>query len=242
MPSSRARSELSATERTAMPASVRRRNQPRATSTTGTTMAMRRSFPLKSTGKIRTWCALSGVVTPPTMEGPFSQPGHEQLDPAEELGQADGDDHDDQPRCGEEAPADDEVDEQAQRRPDQQGDPDADEPVDVVGQVQLDGDRGRQRAHGAVGEVDDPRGAVGEHEAQGQQPVDRAELRPVEDLPARRRSAARGPGRRRAGSRAAATRQHGAAQARRRGRPGAADGAGVTVPPSGRASPRRPTA
>ena len=75
MPSSRARSELSATERTATPASVRRRNQPRATSTRGTTMAMRRSFPLKSTGKIRTCCALSGVVTPPTMEGPPSQPG-----------------------------------------------------------------------------------------------------------------------------------------------------------------------
>ena len=46
-----------------------------ATSTTGTTMAMRRSFPLKSTGKISTWCAVSGVVTPPTMEGPPSQPG-----------------------------------------------------------------------------------------------------------------------------------------------------------------------
>ena len=75
MPSSRARSELSATERTATPASVRSRNHPSATSTTGTTMAMRRSFPLKSTGKISTWCALSGVVTPPTMEGPFSQPG-----------------------------------------------------------------------------------------------------------------------------------------------------------------------
>ena len=38
-------------------------------------MAISRSFPLKSTGKIRTWCALSGVVTPPTMEGPPSQPG-----------------------------------------------------------------------------------------------------------------------------------------------------------------------
>ncbi len=75
IPSSRARSELSATERTAMPASVRSRNQPRATSTTGTTMTMRRSFPLKSTGKMRTWLALSGVVTPPTMEGPPSQPG-----------------------------------------------------------------------------------------------------------------------------------------------------------------------
>ena len=56
MPSRRARSELSATERTATPASVRRRNQPSATSTTGTTMAMSRSFPLKSTGKISTWC------------------------------------------------------------------------------------------------------------------------------------------------------------------------------------------
>ncbi len=75
IPSSRARSALSATERTAMPASVRSRNQPRAISTTGTTMAINRSLPLKSTGKMRTWCAVSGVVTPPTMEGPFSQPG-----------------------------------------------------------------------------------------------------------------------------------------------------------------------
>lgn len=75
IPSSRARSELSATERTATPASVFSRNQPMATSTTGTTIAMRRSFPLKSTGKISTCCALSGVVTPPTMEGPPSQPG-----------------------------------------------------------------------------------------------------------------------------------------------------------------------
>ena len=75
IPSRRARSALSATERTAMPASVRRRNQPKATSTTGTAMAMRRSFPLKSTGKMTTWCELSGVVTPPTMEGPPSHPG-----------------------------------------------------------------------------------------------------------------------------------------------------------------------
>ena len=90
-------------------------------------------------------------------DGGAAQPSRdEQLDPPEELRQADGDHHDDQPRCGEEAPTDDEVDEEAQRRPHQEGDPDADEPVDMVGQVQLDGDRGRQRAHGAVGEVDDP--------------------------------------------------------------------------------------
>ncbi len=46
-----------------------------ATSTTGTTMAISRSFPLKSTGKSSTWWELSGVVTPPTMEGPRNQPG-----------------------------------------------------------------------------------------------------------------------------------------------------------------------
>ncbi len=75
MPSSLARSALSATERTAMPASVRKRNHPRAISTTGTTIAINRSFPLKRTGKSSTWCDDSGVVTPPTMEGPFSHPG-----------------------------------------------------------------------------------------------------------------------------------------------------------------------
>ena len=52
MPNSWARSELSATERTAMPASVRNRNQPRAMSTIGMAMAMSRSLPLKSTGKM----------------------------------------------------------------------------------------------------------------------------------------------------------------------------------------------
>ena len=38
-------------------------------------MAIRRSFPLKRTGKISTWCGVSGVETPPTMEGPPNQPG-----------------------------------------------------------------------------------------------------------------------------------------------------------------------
>ncbi len=81
-------------------------------------------------------------------------------------------------------------------------------------------DRGRQRAHGAVGEVDDPRGAVGQHEAEGQQPVDRAELRPVEDLPPRRRVRPEG----RHGEEqdeGGGHGQHDAAQARRRGGPGA---------------------
>ena len=222
MPSSRARSELSATERTATPASVRRRNQPMATSTTGTTMAISRSFPLKSTGKSSTWWALRGVVTPPTMEGPRNQPGTSSWIPPKSWARpmvttmtiSRGAEKKRQRMM------------KSTKRPeggaDQEGDPDADEPVDVVGQVELDGDRGRQRAHGAVGEVDDPRGAVGQHQAEGQQAVDGAELRPVEDLPPRRRVRPQ----RRDGEEqdeGSGQGQADAAQAGGRGRPGAAD-------------------
>ena len=75
MPSNRARSELSATDRMATPASVRNRNQPSPMSTTGTTMAMSRSSPLNSTGWMLTWNRVSGVGRPPTSGGPCNQPG-----------------------------------------------------------------------------------------------------------------------------------------------------------------------
>ena len=75
MPSSRARSMLSAMPRTAMPASVRSRNQVSAASTTGTTARSARSLPLNSTGSNSNLWRLSGVLSELTIGWPPSRSG-----------------------------------------------------------------------------------------------------------------------------------------------------------------------
>ncbi len=157
-------------------------------------------------------------------DGRSTQPArHQQLDAPEELGQPDRDHHDDQAWRGEEPPADDAVHDETEGGSHHERDPDAHEPVDVVGQVELDGDRGRQRTHGAVREVDHPRRPVGEDETEGEQAVHGTELGSVEDLAARR---CVGPQRRDGDEEDEdrGDRQDGAAQPRRRAGPGVADG------------------
>ncbi len=94
------------------------------------------------------------------MEGPLSQPGTSSWIPPKSWASPMVTTMTMSRGAVEEAPADDEVHEEAERRTDEQRDDDADEPVHVLGQVELHRDRRRQRAHGAVGEVDDPRRPV----------------------------------------------------------------------------------
>ena len=96
MPRSMARSALSDTERTATPASVRVRNHPSPTSTTGTAMTMSRSSPVKTKGLDLDVGARQRRGDAADDGGAVEPAGHEELDAAEHLGQADGGDGEDE--------------------------------------------------------------------------------------------------------------------------------------------------
>ena len=115
------------------------------TRTTGTTMAISRSLPLKSTGKMRTWCGVSGVVTPPTIEGPPSQPGTSSWIPPKSWARPMVTTMTMRRGAVKKRQRMTASTSEAEGGADEEGDPDADEPVDVVGQVELDRHRGGQR-------------------------------------------------------------------------------------------------
>ncbi len=179
MPNNMARSELSATDRMATPASVRNRNQPSPMRTSGTMMAIRRSSPSNSTGWMLTWNRVSGVGRPADQRRSVQPARDQQLDAPEHLGQADGGHQHDEPR-GVEEPEHQDVHPGADEAADDQPRTQGDEPVPVLAHVEHHPDGAGQAAHGPVGEVDDPGGLVGQDQPQGQQPVDRPQLRPLQ--------------------------------------------------------------
>jgi hypothetical protein len=97
------------------------------------------------------------------------QRGHEHLETAEHLRQADGGDGQHQARRVGEAADDEPLDEHTHEDADEQRHGDGHEPGNVAARVQGDADGGGEPAGGAVGEVDDARAAVDEHEADAQQ-------------------------------------------------------------------------
>ena len=166
MPTSRARSGFSASERMATPESVRARYQPRAKGSAITTPNTRRSFPSKSTGRMNVWKRESGVAKEPTKEGPPSHPGTNDWIPPNTWAK---------PMVAtmtisrgtrwkrhrskssvatpKRAPV---------SHPDHQGQV----PVPVLAEVEHQPHRAGKSAHGPVGEIDDPVGSVGQDEAQ----------------------------------------------------------------------------
>ena len=104
-------------------------------------------------------------------------------DAGEDLGQPDGDHHDDQARGAPEAAQYPDFQQSARSRSDDEAEEHGQEVVHVQLEHELDGQHRRHRPELGLREVDDPVGPIDEHDSDGNQPVERAEHHPCKTMP-----------------------------------------------------------